>query len=148
MCNCSFVNSTLLPSTSKKYCDGLEHILVSVPNSGICSSSKPTPNFFVLHLAGSQTEHIGCSLHLYLSYPFLFNDFINDCTSELLRGGSITFWLSDTSMSSQLSGLDFFLYTPTLNNALFLEPSPKPSLANLFKQGGPCSNVSLLGTDV
>ena len=33
-------------------------------------------------------------------------------------------------------------YTAMLNNELFLDPSPKPSVANLFKQGGPCSNAS------
>ena len=29
-----------------------------------------------------------------------------------------------------------------LNNALLREPSPKPSSANLFKHGGPSSNIS------
>ena len=43
-----------------------------------------------------------------------------------------------------LIGIFFSLatYMAILNNALFLDPSPKPSRANLFKHGGPSLNIS------
>ena len=80
-----------LPSTSKNHSGGLEVIFVKFFSSGNCSSSKPTPCFFVLQIPAWQTELIGASLHRYLSYPFRSKDLMTPKTSAALSCGTTYF---------------------------------------------------------
>ena len=56
--------------------------------------------------------------------------------------GKFQFFVSLPATSPLRSVTDVENAIAKLNNALLREPSPKPSSANLFKHGGPSSNIS------